>query len=1327
MILHAEFDGGADPFEGSRDLVLRGLPADARVLAARATITPVDPSGGRDPFAEEIRFPATSSGPGAVGTWGATQVRGTGFTEIDFHTRRTLAGFSGDQIGGANLQIDLGGSFVAVDPQGGFAPPGSPLALPNDGVVPGVASSRVRLSRVGFSPAVTLVRVRSLPTNVTFGLAGRPALFFQAGELGVARATADFGSLLAGFLAEAGPIENGAYALPFVLRSDSIARLRVAIEIEYLRTTAILPPGLPEAKLAYDLATVPRTGSAPLEIALPAAAVPVAAACAGKIVGPFADTRIAWGPLGDEANDAGGTVPISPTQSAAQPLALPDRPDGYAIVAVDLRLAALDPKVKLTLDLRANDSKKPGTTSLLSAPVPFERSRTGDGGETWFSVELPRPLTLRSAEDRMAWVLLQSAEGEAAWSVAAADAGAGPLQASQDGGFSYRARLTESGVPLAAQLRLRERPEGFRMPLSAQLGHGADAVRVDLSRLSPRGKVSFELSIPEIAAGISAALDKAQSAGGPGGGERLVDPAFARWAAEGNEIGSPRPIPLGTEAAAPLVAFAPDGRTAIGVVGNPTSGRPHLVAWDTETLVEGWRLILDFGSNDAFGPPIGLAVDPAGRFVYLLQSAGLAVVDLGDLVGPRLLGAPIALAEGAFSPSALAISDEGFQLAVAGSADGGIESGPMVKLFDAEMLVDLVRQGTATATRMRTIDLDSDPVDLAFSGDGARLYVLTAEPELKPVTGAAAGGPTGRLSAHDLRTAGLPVQIPFDGTPRALGRVADGSAAGESALLVLHANRLDRYDAESLALAEPSLALPGGQGFAALAVEPGGARALLVGAGGFLAVGLAPGALRRLPVPSGFGSNGAIAVSPLGDRAVAVPLSTDGAASNRPLQVIPLGTPHPLDWTATAGRALPFSLSGTAGRGVLLGELETAELSTQHPLPTAPLGPSALSQVVAAVPGRTYELSFFALAQGEARAEVLWRAASGATLGIETLPIAARIRTATGGGPTFHRGRFTARAETVAAEVRFVAEDGLALIRDASFREPDNALAAGDLRGAVGTVWRQQPATAPGFRIAALGAETSGSRVSNAGAAPVTLRQEVAAEPGAPFELRLRSQLESGPSPRVDLRFLAADGTEVGTAVGIEIPAYGFDNALALGTVPGNTAHAEVMFTVPAGSSVRIDAIELQLVPRVRIPLTFLAEAAGELSVIGGTIAWDLADANAPRAGTALRPGTGPQPPPEPLPPPTPPPGAPGEDECGCDDDSSAASPQAAPALRPVQAEPIEIKGIGLRRAEILRTRGIATTDALLAADPRELARVLPGVSEKMAVEFIRQARLLAG
>lgn len=1321
MILHTEFDGGADPFEGARDLVLRGLPADARVLSARATIAAVDPSGGRDPFAEEIRFESTTP---AVGGWGATQVRGAGFVEIDFHARRTLAGISGSELQGGDrrLLVDLGGNFVAVDPNGGFAPASGPfLPLANNGPLPGIAASRIRISSSppNGNPAVAIVRIRSLPTHVTFGLEGRPALFFQAGELAGERTTTDFGELLGIYLAESGKIEHGAYVLPFVLRSDSIARLKVSIDIEYLRTTSILPPGLPEAKLAYDLTTVPRAGSAPLMISLPAMAVPVAAASGGKIVGPFAETRIAWGPVGEAAGSSGdrtdATVPVTPTLSAAQPLALPDRAEGYSIAAVDLQLAALDSKVKLTLDLRADDSGKPGAMSLLSAPVPFERSRTGDGGNVWFSVELPRPLTLRNAADRRVWVLLQSAEGEAAWSVGAADPAnppAVPLQASDDGGFSYRARFATTGEPLAARLRLRERPAGFRMPLLAQVGEGADAVRVDLSRLSPLGKVAFDLSIPEISAGISAALANARGAGAASGGELLADPAFARWGTVGDEIGAPRPIALGSEIAAPLVAFAPDGRLAFGVVANPNR-RSHLVAWDTEILTEAWRLELDSGPNTtANDVPLGIAVDPAGRFVYLLGREGVAVIE----VTTRLPLGAIALSDGPFAPEVLALSSDGAQLAIGGWADGETESGPKVALFDAEGLADQIRAGAPVATRLRTIDAPDGPIDLAFSSDGARLFVLTREPE--EIGATAPTGPTGRLSAYEVQLGGKPVHALFDGQARKIAPTADGSG-----VLVLHPNRLDRFDAETLAIAEPALDLPG-QGFSALAVEPGGARVLLAGAGGLFAVGLGSGALRRLPTPSGIAPAAALAVSPLGDRAAAVPFSGAGVGLDRPVQVIPLGVPHPLDWTRTAGRARPSSLSGSAGRGLLLGEPDRSAFSAEGRPFSPPSGPSALSQVVAVTAGRSYELAFQGQAQAEARAEVLWRAASGASLRIDPLPIDARWARTAGFAPmpTLHRGRFAAPSETIAAEVRFVVEEGVALLRDASFREPENALAAGDLRGALATVWTQQPAMAPGFRIAAAG---SGSRVGNAGSAPVALRQEVAATPGAPFELRLRARLESGASPRLELRFLGADGAEVGKGVALEMPAHGFDHALALGTVPAETARAEVVLAVPAGSSLRIDAIELQVVPNVHLPLTFLAETPGELSVVGGTIAWDLADGNS-RGPSFPVPPPRPTPAGTPLPQPTPPPGAPDDCGCGCGD-APASPPAVASPPRAAPVEPLAIKGIGPRRAEILRTRGVATAADLLAADPRELARVLPGVSEKMAVEFIRQARVLAG
>jgi DNA-binding beta-propeller fold protein YncE/predicted flap endonuclease-1-like 5' DNA nuclease len=1313
MILRVVYDGGADPFEGERELPLRRLPADARVIAARATVTPVDASEGTDPFAEEISFIGASGTGGGVGGWGATQVRGPGWAEIDFHARRTLAGLRGSALANAGLQIDLGGSFVAVGATGALAVPGGqPLQLTNDGPVPGIAASRLRVvgAGAGSAPVVTAVRIRSLPANVTLALAGRPALWFQAGELAAPVTTPDFGALLAAYLADGAEVADGAFVLPFLLHSDAIARLQVELEIEYLRRAALLPAGLPEVKLGYDHATVPRAGSAALVVALPAGAAPVAAASEGKAAGPFGESRIAWGPVGETTSV--GAAALSPSRTAAQALALPERVDGYEVTGIDLALAAIDRKVKLLLDLRVDEDGKPGAGSLLAAPVPFELARAANGGEAWVQVELPRPLTLRGEG---AWLLLQSAEGEAAWSVGVAAPGAVPLQASMDGGFSYRAATVPGRTEaLAALFRLREQPRGFRMPLSIELGTGAGAVRVGLNRLSPVGRVDFPLSTPELAVGLAAALGLASAAaGGPAAGELLADPRFARWAVTGDELGRPGPLfPLAAAGErigdSAIVGLAPDGRMAYFALDGIEALR--FLAWDTDLEEVAWRL------EPGLDTPRGLAIDPAGRFAWVLLPGRVAVIDLAER---RLLGAPLAVdAQDTLpNPVAIAVSGDGAWLAVAGRADANGLTPASVAIYDAESFAALARRGAAAGTEARlgrSAVPSGEPVAVALSADGARLWVLTAQFD-------ADGGSDGELLGYDARTlAGVPAREPFAGAPRALAAAPDGRS-----VLVLHAERLDRYGTAPLAL-DTSLPLPGGVGaggFSSLVIEPGGRRALLAGAAGLSAVTLPATGLRLAPAPTGAGASAGLAVSPQGDRAVLA----QAFAGNAFARILPIGVPRPLDWTATAGRVLPLTLSGAAGLGARLGEAAASFQTSQTVNRLAPPGPSALSQVVAVVAGRTYEITFQAQAGGEAVAEVLWRGAAGEQLGVVAIPIENRASS------VLHRGRSRAPEGAVAAEIRFVAVEGTALIRNASFREPANALVNADLLGAAAPLedtasgWRREPAAAPGFLVSASG---GGSRVRNAGAVPVVLRQEVAVEAGVPFELVVGARLEGAPAgeaPRIELRFLAADGAAVGSPTAVAIPARGFGEALAAGEVPAGAARAAVALAVPPGRSLLVTAIELHVQPPVRIPVTFLAEAPGELAVIGGAIAWDVLAAP-PGAPAPPRPGP-------PLPPPTPPEGAAGEhDDCGCDDAAAPAStltpvavePVAVVEVRPAEPlEPIAIAGIGPRRAAILRDRGVATLDALIAADPRELARVLPTVSERMALDFVRQAREL--
>jgi hypothetical protein len=67
-----------------------------------------------------------------------------------------------------------------------------------------------------------------------------------------------------------------------------------------------------------------------------------------------------------------GAVEVSPEAVQARPLAL-DEP--VAADAVDLLLAAVTRRARLQLDVREDLDGKPGNTSLLGAPVPFEIDR----------------------------------------------------------------------------------------------------------------------------------------------------------------------------------------------------------------------------------------------------------------------------------------------------------------------------------------------------------------------------------------------------------------------------------------------------------------------------------------------------------------------------------------------------------------------------------------------------------------------------------------------------------------------------------------------------------------------------------------------------------------------------------------------------------------------------------------------------------------------------------------------------------------------------------------------------------------------------------------
>src|ERR1700730_15293306 len=265
MNLKDQYDGSNDPFEGDRQWFWHRLPSNAQILKATATVTAVDQSAGANPYAEGIVF----DGSGA--DWGATKVAidvmpgapGTpalpASIEVDFHKRRTLASVIGTNtpgtgLPGANLQVELGGLYVEINQRGAvlLPPPDTKFSLPSDGSLPGLTVSKFKLTQdvpsVGnqkYHMDVTKVTIRSAPSNVSLRLGKSATFWTHLGDFTTAETTSDFATVLQTFLAKAA-VDAGYYVVPLVLHSDTIARLIVELDIEYLSQVNALPTAVSE-------------------------------------------------------------------------------------------------------------------------------------------------------------------------------------------------------------------------------------------------------------------------------------------------------------------------------------------------------------------------------------------------------------------------------------------------------------------------------------------------------------------------------------------------------------------------------------------------------------------------------------------------------------------------------------------------------------------------------------------------------------------------------------------------------------------------------------------------------------------------------------------------------------------------------------------------------------------------------------------------------------------------------------------------------------------------------------------------------------------------
>ncbi len=826
MILRDRYDGTDAPFEGGRELLLRHLPADARVVRARATVTPVNAGGAADPFAETILF------RGNLGDWGATKVAAPGWVEVDFHARRTLAGVQGSNLNNAGLLVDLGGVFVRPNQDGTLGPPADPVVVGAAAGLPSLTASRFRLT--GTSPDVSTVRVRSAPANLTLALRGQPTFWFHPGELTRPETTPDFGLLLQAYLDEIAEVADGVFLLPFVLHTDSISRVAVEVEIEYLRRARLLPAGVRDAVLPFDHGSLPKTGG--LRVALPANARVVAGA--GRASGAFGGDHIAFGPTGEVTSL--GALTVAAGSSPAHQVFLPAAVEA---VAIDLLLTATTRTARLQLDLRQDLDGKPAGESFLPAPIPFALDREMAGKPTWLSVPLPAPFQLQP--ERTYWMVLQSLEGEAAWSVETAAPALRPMQITLDGGFSWRqAALPGQPANLAGLFRLRYRTATFQMPIELLVGRGAAARRVGFSRLKSQGRLDLSLDLPEISAALNETLS--QAPGRCPEGEHLANGDFERWFRVGNRLGAPQTIRLSPQTSRDgRVAASPDGRWAYVAGG---------------TLFQ--AVDLDLGTTEqipglATGTVVGLAVAPDGRRAYVgLSTAGatpsndLAArstapapperIQVIDLASRQPLGGALRLPSSLSARlRSIALSADGRRLYAAlavANPNGTARSDAQLLALDPALLEEAALRGDADATAARlqetTISV-ADPTDLAVSPDGAGLYLLDQNEEQILIVEARR-----LLVQHGLT-------IPLDGQlgdSQRMALSADGSRA-----VVVHDLGTSLIDLGSRQVLT-SFA-DGGISVVSAAIEPDGSRAFLAGQEGFGALDLSAAPPSRTPCP----------------------------------------------------------------------------------------------------------------------------------------------------------------------------------------------------------------------------------------------------------------------------------------------------------------------------------------------------------------------------------------------------------------------------------------------------------------------------------------------
>ena len=1275
MLISERFEGSRTPFEGDRLLMLRSLPEGAQVTKATITLTPVALPGG-------VLFEESISFTDGQGEWGARKREASPFSEVDFHARRThlrVAG-SGMKIGvtGASLQVDIGGLFVQINALGAMSTPDDgvddfSISAATGGILPSLATQKFKLTLTGGSPHIDRVDIRTTPSNLTLRLDSQPSFWARPGELARAETVPDFSVILNAFLAEA-QAKDGYYEIPVTLHSDSLCRLDVDVEIEFVQTQAALPDGITEAALAFDHSTLPQGEGGVISVRLPAGARVLPGQTTARVRGSFANSRVVYGPTGKF--DPAGAVKVSPERAQASPLIFSEN---LALSSLDLLLTSTSRIAELAVDLVEDLDGKPGTQSALPAQANVGIDSQIAGKPTWVNISLPVEVQVK-AGTRL-WLVAQSLDGEAAWSVvsqaqlakaseervwAAGGAVAGDqangvplgIQYTDAGGLSWRAE-SAAGIsgPLAGMAHLRQPSTRYQVPIALQVGDAESANRVDLSRFEPLGRVDFHLDFDEFAEAINQAAS-ASAAAAPPVGEHLLNNEFEAWRRVGD---TPRErvmsVPVGSKPARAL-ALSPNGKllyiAALAEESSTDIYRISIAVVDTschEFDNEFEIASFEDAKNDLVVSLNGLAVSPDGRraCVSIRQTITVSESDITqnwltwvDLETRSLMGEPggfsSTFGRPVFSPDGgrlyLLYSDRIDVLDVAG--------------LEAEFIGD--KQFERALVDVIEIDSPWQPVVQALSPDGSRLFVVVVDNN--------ASASNAELRIYNLASQTLTVRVAVgSGSQFSLALNPDGSRAVVANGTTGEVMVFETRGGQRLGTIPVEGAQPVG-----VAVDPGGRLAFVLcersdeSTEGFVVyfdlARTAQGFIR--PAIETGESPHDLTILPSGER-LYVADNNGSDQSGYYLSSLALGAVTPEEWTLTSGGVQPVCALEPFRRVAVLGDIDVEKVKR-----ASPRYPSAISQVVPVVCVGRYELSFWGLAMSsEAVAEVFWY---GGDCGVQQTDrlsfqvydreaVFQRIslrdqKTSDRWLPesivlVLHRLTMVSPSGAELAEVRFTAPANEAAFLDrVSLQATANVLGNGDLKHLdegrlVG--WSLVPEGAAGVTLIA---EAEGLRFRNNGTREAALEQTAAFPAQVPFELVFAGRAEasgSGVVPRLELVWLDAGSARVGSPISASIPAQNSNRVARRGDSPAGTAFAQLRVVVPSGANLLLQGITFEEVNVTTVPIYVIAQAPGDLNVSDLQVVYDVV----PPAPPKRLPAGG-------LCPPTPPAGAPGQGKHGC-------------------------------------------------------------------------------